>query len=307
MSASATLGGTPGATVPLGSGSPINQYLDKRGAAGPLTPDGPWSTINQYLDDRDYRRGKLVAIVCLVLAGLLVASLLYLGFRWGEPILLAAGVAGAVGSAILFVASYSVPRSTKHPSERLSQFARDPDGFPSLAILQFYVWTGVIVFAFSWITLIRIFSGVPAFPSSGSIIPENLLAVMGVSAGSTLASAAVGTLRNDKDRGQDTAGWITLLEEQNDSKAWNPSLGRFQMFAWTVVSVVIFLAILWHQIVPFWNHGSVGSLTLPDLNPTLLVLMGISHTGYVGSKYISINSQNKVTPKGPSADAYPMS
>jgi hypothetical protein len=254
-------------------------------AASPAPPPSP-----------AYRSSGRLAIVALVLSGLLAAGLAYAGVQWAEPILSAAAASIALGSSILFVASYSVPPSTAGSGkERLRQFARDSDGYPSLAILQFFVWTGVIIFAFSWVAFIRIFSGVPAFPSSVSTIPANLLAVMGVSASSTLASASVGTLRITKKADGDTEKWNTLLEEKNDEGQWRPSLGRFQMFAWTVISVGIYLAILFHTVAQFWNHGSVGSLALPDLDSALLVLMGISHAGYVGSKYISIDSQNTAT------------
>jgi len=246
--------------------------------------------------EKKYKSARRWVIVAICLAGLAVAILAIIGVYYSQPIVTAAAIAILFGSSILFVAGYTVPKSEANPGERLSRYARDPKGYPSLAILQFFVWTGVIIFAFTWIAFIRVLGGVPAFPSAGAAFPANLLAVMGISAGSTLASAAVGTVRPRSEQG-DVYPWTTLLEEPVESNGnivdWRPSLGRFQMFAWTVISIGIFLAILLHEVAPFWNHGAVGNLTLPDLDPTLLVLMGISHTGYVGSKYISLDSLNK--------------
>lgn len=50
------------------------------------------------------------------------------------------------------------------------------------------------------------------------------------------------------------------------------SFHRFQMLAWTIVLVSIFL------------NGVFRTLTMPPLNPTLLALMGISAGTYLGFK-----------------------
>lgn len=86
----------------------------------------------------------------------------------------------------------------RRSGDRLKQFLRDDKLFPRLARLQFFIWTAIVIFEFAWVTLIRIFSGIPPFISPGEITP-NLLAVMGIGTGSTVASAGIESLRPSKN------------------------------------------------------------------------------------------------------------
>jgi hypothetical protein len=61
------------------------------------------------------------------------------------------------------------------------------------------------------------------------------------------------------------------------------------MLGWTIVSIGIYAVIIYVEIHNTWVSGSAGALTLPDLDPTLLVLMGISQSGYLGAKYVTYN------------------
>jgi hypothetical protein len=219
---------------------------------------------------------------------------------WGydntKPIVTAAGVAIGIGSAVLFLAAELVDADWAHPGELLTQFMRDDGGYPSLARLQFFAWTAVVIFAFTWVTFIRTFSGAPSFPGA---IPANILAVMGISTGAALASSQVETLRTSepsKDQVQDSwFYWSSMMSEltyNSATKKWemHPSLGRFQMLAWTVISIGIYVGILLASIHLVWVQGGVGNLLLLDLNTTLVVLMGLSQAGFVGSKAISLTS-----------------
>src|SRR5438093_766753 len=53
---------------------------------------------------------------------------------------------------------------------------RDDNWYPSLAIFQFLLWTGVVLFAYFGIALIRFFNGIGPFTD----IPSNLIYVMGI-------------------------------------------------------------------------------------------------------------------------------
>ncbi len=65
---------------------------------------------------------------------------------------------------------------------------------------------------------------------------------------------------------------VTLLEERIV-----PNLAKFQMFAWTMVLIVLYGYAL------FVHEG----LTMPDIPPQLLGLMGISQGAYLGRKLTS--------------------
>lgn len=221
------------------------------------------------------------------------------GYDYSKPIVSAAGVAIGIGSAVLFLVAEIVDPDWNHPGELLTQFLRDGEGDPSLSRLQFFAWTGVVIFAFSWVCFIRVFSGVPTFPSA---IPANVLAVMGISTGAALASSQVESLAKDAPttREESWGNWSSMLAELTKNKFsgnWEmrPSLGRYQMFAWTVISIGIYVGILLTTVHQVWVGGGAGSLNMPDLDPTLVVLMGLSQAGFVGSKAISLSS-NTTTP-----------
>jgi hypothetical protein len=71
-----------------------------------------------------------------------------------------------------------------------------------------------------------------------------------------------------------------MLEEEG-----RPSLLRLQMFLWTIAALVIYI---WQFVAAASAADiTVGALGLQDIDPTLLFLMGLSQTGYLGSKAYS--------------------
>jgi hypothetical protein len=174
---------------------------------------------------------------------------------------------------------------------------RGQDLDPSLSIFQFLLWTGVIIFAFTAVYFIRILGGVYYPPAGG--IPELLLALMGISIGvpivSTIISGYKYTPNNVElyketpsliESGQELPGFHEMLNEYG-----KPSLGRFQMFAWTWISIIIYLFIFFSKIFALANTPSV--LALPDIDPTLVVLMGLSQFAFLGNK--AVTSEMEIT------------
>jgi hypothetical protein len=142
----------------------------------------------------------------------------------------------------------------------------------------------VITFAFLGVYLVRIFGGVIEPPAS---IPVNILALMGISVSVPVISGGVSRIKYDttsavKELPPQLPPLSTMLENSK------PALTRFQMFGWTWIGIIIYLAILfsWVAIEP------LTSLTLPDIDPTLVILMGLSQGGYSGGKIVSISPMN---------------
>ncbi len=63
-------------------------------------------------------------------------------------------------------------------------------------------------------------------------------------------------------------GWFKDITTDLNGTA----LHRLQTFCWTIALGVVFLISIYRE------------LSMPDLNPTLLTLMGISSAGYIGLK-----------------------
>jgi hypothetical protein len=150
----------------------------------------------------------------------------------------------------------------------------------SLSLFQFMAWTFVVAFTFCMIYFMRIVSGIQDLPP----VPVYLLGLMGISAMVPLASTGVTELR----RSAKSAQGLTFREPRFNSmleEDGRPSFSRFQMFLWTMaglgIYVVLFIRMLTTAGMMVW------SLALPDLDPVLLGLMGVSQFGYVGGKYFS--------------------
>jgi hypothetical protein len=152
-----------------------------------------------------------------------------------------------------------------------------------LTNLQIVLWSGVILGGYLSLALLK-----------GGFLAEvtpNLLALIGVSAGSLVASKSIRTVQEQKierklrpgsrlkpqDRDRSFEKPITwgLLSEEKDPKEL--SIAKLQMFAWTIASVAIFISIVAGNLL---NNKP----ELPDVGQDLLVLMGISHAAYIGNK-----------------------
>ena len=69
--------------------------------------------------------------------------------------------------------------------------------------------------------------------------------------------------------------WGEMLREFG-----KPSLSRFQMFGWTWISIAIYLFIYGAEITKYSND--VVSLSIPDVFPIFVALMGLSRSCIFG-------------------------
>jgi hypothetical protein len=160
--------------------------------------------------------------------------------------------------------------------------------YPSLARSQFLAWTLVIIFCFTAICSIRFLSGNLQIPTK---IPENLLALMGISAGVTATSTYVSKSKyGDLRKSFNKEEYMKAIKEKpfGDMLLENeaPSITRFQMFAWTGLSIFLYLAKFFATISQF-TIISVDTLVVPDIETTFLVLMGVSQSAYLGGKWVA--------------------
>ena len=175
---------------------------------------------------------------------------------------------------------------------------RDENWYPSLAIFQFLLWTGVVLFGYLGVSLARLFSGLSVFTD----IPTNLLIVMGISAGTTIIGAATSRIKYDGTTPPDVPptksvpsyairmrlpGFKTMLMENGKI-----TLPRLQMFAWTWIGIAAYLATLFVVVVA--SLTDFEFFRLPELPLLLVELMGLGSVTYIAAKstragFISIN------------------
>lgn len=187
------------------------------------------------------------------------------------------------------------------------------DGRPSTSKLQMLIWTAAIVFAFLAIFQIR-FSG--GFRDALPNIPDNLLIAMGISVVTAVSAKSIAVnAANNSDNGDNAPSVIAPAASVPPAVApdpvpapstaappgrsgifagddGNPDLGKVQLMLWTFIAVGVFLTNVFALIkTPTCSptggtpcNVSLGSLALPDIGATLMILMGLGHGAYLGKK-----------------------
>jgi len=184
--------------------------------------------------------------------------------------------AGIVSGIFIFVA-YSL----KGREMKIGDIIRDGGGFPSLARFQFLVWTFILMFVVLSVYFIRLFMGTPVLPDA---IPENLLILTGISIAVPFVSSPLSSIKygdrkptNGTLKDSDRRRLASMLMENE-----KVTVSRFQMFAWTIISIVIYLAFFFSKTT--FLLTDVNELTVPDIPQIFVVLMGLSQAAYVGNK-----------------------
>ena len=158
---------------------------------------------------------------------------------------------------------------------------RDGSGFPSLARFQFLLWTFILMFAVLSVYFIRLFMGTPQLPND---LPTNLLILTGISVAVPFVSNPISTIKYGGTKPAsgtlkegDRRRLATMLMENE-----KPTVSRFQMFAWTIISIIIYLGFFFSTTT--FLLDDVNALSVPDIPQIFVVLMGLSQTAYVGNK-----------------------
>lgn len=155
------------------------------------------------------------------------------------------------------------------------------DGRASTSKLQWFLWTVVVVFAYVAIWAAGAQEGNLAPISE---IPQNLLIAMGLSV--TTMAAAKGitvsyvnsgrVIKTNADPGEKKDTGLGPLVSSDEHA---PDLSKMQMMIWTLVAIAIYVFAVVEQI----RSGHV----LPDIDPTLMVLMGLGQGAYLGKKLVT--------------------
>lgn len=153
----------------------------------------------------------------------------------------------------------------------------DKNDHASLAAFQLLSWTLLISFLYVAICFLQLLNGSILAPPP---IPESLMALMGISVAVPIVSQGITEYKRLKPRPEGEAyiepNYASMLEENG-----KPSLLRLQMFLWTLAAFAIFIGSF---LTAALSAGADPlTLSLPGIAPTLLFLMGLSSTGYLGS------------------------
>jgi len=146
----------------------------------------------------------------------------------------------------------------------------------SLSRFQMYLWTVLVLGAFVAVALAK-----PEFPD----IPQNLYILMGINLAAAVTSTAINTVKTGTPPATPTTtvpapgaqpNFVADIFFESGGKA-SVDLPRTQMFVWTIIIAIGFIMLT-------INRLGAGNPILPDVPTGVLVLMGISHGAYLGSK-----------------------
>ena len=213
------------------------------------------------------------------------------------PVITAGSKAGAIliGVAFLVVLYFVTALITGH--WRLKEVFAGFDGLASTSKLQWLLWLIAILFGYVALWVLRAEQG---DYSALSEIPVNLLTVLGFSTATAAAAKGItaGYVQTGKVAKTGVPANPTAATTggifQDDSGS--PELAKIQMIAFTIIGIGIFLATVFHQI----GIGDIKD-SLPNIDSSLLVLMGISQGGYLGKKLVTFGTPALFAPNPLSA------
>lgn len=139
----------------------------------------------------------------------------------------------------------------------------------SLSKFQFYVWTAAAIFGYIYLVISRMFVQGLSWPE----MPGNVPAIIGIGAGTFVASQVVTNVRGPKGSGTQRPNLGDLIMSGGVA-----AVDRVQMLLWTVVGAAIFC-----RAVLRYAPGEI--VTLDAVPESLMYLMGLSSAGYLGGKF----------------------
>lgn len=157
---------------------------------------------------------------------------------------------------------------------------RGEDGRASTSKFQVFLWTGAVLFAYVAVLAVRWKAGqTDTLPD----IPQGVLAALGISSGTAVAAQAitanaVGSGSTVKLPLARNRGLAPIFQNDADQ----PDIGKIQLVAWTFIAIGAFLA----GVLRIVSSGSTDA-SLPDIDPTLMVLTGLGSATYLGRKLVT--------------------
>jgi hypothetical protein len=216
-----------------------------------------------------------------------IAAVLTVGWKWAAILI-------GLGALVLLDFAVFLGCGTWNPWK----IVLGEDKRPSTSKFQWFLWLTVVLFAYVTLWVIRARGGdYSALPD----IPVNVMAVLGISTGTAAIAKGIAVANAPRRAaaaaaraaapGATLAGPAPQLDPPAGEPAHGllvddstnlPDIAKVQMVGFTFVALGIFLATLFHQIA-----SAPVTTTLPDIDSTLLVLMGISQGGYLAKKLTS--------------------
>jgi hypothetical protein len=162
----------------------------------------------------------------------------------------------------------------------------DGRGRMSLSQFQILLWTIIV---FSLIIALVISRAIAGVDPLAFAIPDEILLVLGISAGSKVLANAVKTNKDktnkeniiDKDAQPHPTQMFKVEEGDQKTEADNIDIIRLQNLMFTIILAASYVLTV---IMVLKNSDSASIASLPGFNATMVTLLGISHAGYISGK-----------------------
>lgn len=180
------------------------------------------------------------------------------------------------------------------------QSAMGADGRLSTSKFQFLVWTAVVVFSYAWLYAARAQTGNTDVIGN---IPQNVLIAMGISIATAAGAKAITSSyilsgRINKPAPAEGASASDLVANDNDA----PDLTKIQMLVWTFVAATVYLVRVAGQVDAFTGCAA-ASCVFPDIDASLMVLMGLGQGAYLGNKLVTVDTP-RITGSSPAGGGW---
>lgn len=201
-----------------------------------------------------------------------------------------------VGAIVLLVMwlLYAVLGHNPNPFETV----RGVDKRWSTSKLQFFCWTVVAIFSYASVYAALIGVGALAKISEHGVgssvsVPANLLLAMGLSVTTALAAKGitVSQLNNQATAKEHVAKDDAELGDLVKDDGGAIDLTKVQMLGWTVIALGAFFSQVVNTVVGIgFGSAAQAAVTLPDIDTSLMVLMGLGQGAYLAKKIITTNT-----------------
>jgi len=178
----------------------------------------------------------------------------------------------------------------------------------SLSRFQMALWTLLILSAFLGMVMVNLYNHKnPLEAMSSIVIPPTLLVLMGISATSLVGAPLILSIKQNANQPLDTklgpdekASFTDMFLGDDKANGKCLDLGKLQMFYFTVILALAYAVSIG---ILFTNDGigAAHPMQFPALNEQFLVLLGISHAGYLAYKAVPRGGAGASSTPGPTS------
>jgi hypothetical protein len=209
-------------------------------------------------------------------------------------------VAGIAGLALFLIlamfVTFTIPR-TRPGRRNLLELIEGADGRLSTSKFQWFAWTGVIAGAYCAVYTARILMD---HHDPISQIPNNVLIALGFSTatmatakGVTAAYVAQGRVPKEPSPVAANSKNASIAGGLLTDDAGIVDLSKVQLMTFTIIALAVYVYTVTNQLSQILAETKAMNLGLPDIDASLMVLMGLSQAGYVGKK-LATSPDNQV-------------